>query len=108
MIVECKGKSIYFGEEYIVFWGLFNKKIDINYNDIKKIEFKDGYLTFTAEKPELDVWSEVFSIHQGLSFKRGEGCQVIARILRPADALDFSLKVIKSIYECKNEETING
>ena len=40
MIVECKGKSIDFGEEYIVFWGLFNKKIDIDYNDIKKIEFK--------------------------------------------------------------------
>jgi transcription-repair coupling factor (superfamily II helicase) len=70
---------------------------------IKKIEFIDGTLTFREERCALEIWSELFGKHQGLTFKAAGSPSVIMRVKTSDDALRAALSVIRDYFAVKTE-----
>ena len=66
--------------------------------DIKRVELNAGILTFTSDKPDLAVWSEIFSKHKGLSFKGVGSLGIVYRVRSGEDAVSRALDILNDYY----------
>ena len=66
--------------------------------EIRKVELKDSTLTFLPEKPDLAIWSELFGVHKGLTFKSVGTLSVIYRVKSGEDAVAKALDILKGYY----------
>ena len=71
--------------------------------EIKRVELRDGTLTFAVERPDLAVWSELFGKHKGLSFKAVGSPSVVYRVRHGEDAVLRALDVLKDYYAVLSE-----
>ena len=69
---------------------------------IERVEWQGANLVFVTKKPDLAVWSEVFSANEGLRFSPG-GDRIIYR-LGSADATECAVKIMKDYYSAYNGE----
>ena len=61
---------------------------------IKKIELSGARLTFVMDKPDLAVWSELFSIFPSLTFVGAGSPNVAYRLRRDEDATEVAARVM--------------
>ena len=76
-------------------------------HSISKVESKNQQLIFSAEKPELDIWSEIFGLYKGLSFRPvGAVMAVVYKISGADNAVEQALKILLAYDETvtKNKE----
>ena len=76
---------------------------------ISKIESKNQLIVFSAEKPELDIWSEIFGLYKGLSFRPVDNMMAVVYKTTGSDSpLECALKILTSYDETvtKNKEEI--
>ena len=76
--------------------------------EIKRVELKDSTLTFVQEKPDLAIWSELFGIHRGLTFKAVGAPSVVYRVKSGEDATSVALGVLKDYYRVMKETKEDG
>ena len=65
---------------------------------IRKVELRDGVLTFALEKPELSVWSELFTKHAGLSLRAQAPLCVVYRLRSGEDGIKKALFILQDYY----------
>ncbi|MBR2929700.1 MAG: transcription-repair coupling factor [Clostridia bacterium] len=71
---------------------------------IKRVDSKDGRLTFIPERPRLDLWAEVFPRFKGMSFL-GVGSPNVVYRLRPGeDPARLAADILTAYKEAMNEE----
>jgi len=70
---------------------------------IKRVELREGNLTFAVERPDLAIWSELFGKHRGLTFKSVGSPSVVYRIKSGEDAVSRALDILRDYYEVLNE-----
>ena len=63
---------------------------------IERVEWQGVNLIFVVKKPDLDIWSEVFSENEGMRFSPG-GDRIIYR-LGAADAAECAAKIMKDYH----------
>ncbi len=70
---------------------------------IRKVEYRDGLLSFCFEKPRLDLWSEVFDKFPSLSLRATTSPTVFARVKSVDEALVLSLDALTVYCEAKKK-----
>ena len=70
---------------------------------IKKIELAGTRLTFVMDKPDLAVWSELFSIFPSLGFVGAGSPNVAYRLHRDEDATDVAARVMTEYERVASE-----
>ena len=70
---------------------------------ISKVEVKDRRLTFTPERPRLDVWSEVFPHYKGMSFLGVGSPSVVYRMKDGEDAARVAAEVLIRYVDAMTE-----
>ncbi len=76
---------------------------------VSKVESKNQQLIFFAEKPELDIWSEIFGQFKGLTFRPvGNVMAVVYKVPVSDSPVECALKILVSYDEIvsKNKEEI--
>ena len=79
--------------------------------EIRRVELREGTLTFAVEKPNLAIWSELFGVHRGLTFKSVGSPSVVYRVKSGEDAVAKALDILKDYYTVvleTKEENKNG
>lgn len=71
--------------------------------EIRKVELRDGTLTFAVEKPDLAIWSELFRKYQGLTFKKVGSLSVVYRVKLGEDAVRTALGILEDYYSVLTE-----
>ncbi|MBQ1244881.1 MAG: transcription-repair coupling factor, partial [Clostridia bacterium] len=66
---------------------------------IKKVELRQNTITFFVDKPNLEVWSLLFSEYRQLSFKAAGSANIIYRLKSGEDPTDVGAKILKSYSE---------
>ena len=66
--------------------------------EIKRVELRDGTLTFAVDKPELAIWSELFGRYKGLTFRSVGSLSVIYRVKSGEDAVGAALNILRDYY----------
>ncbi len=66
---------------------------------IKKVELRDGILTFYFDKPDLSVWSELFARHSGLSLRAQGAPSVVYRLRAGEDGIKKAMSVLTDYYD---------
>ncbi len=83
-------------------------------SEIPRVEFKANRLSFVLSKADLGVWSEVFLLHKGLSFRTVPAPSVIARAKSTDEAISLAVAVLNDYVkiltsppdgECDDGET---
>ena len=74
---------------------------------IKKVELRDGTLTFAVDRPELAIWSELFGKYKGLTFKSVGALSIVYRVKSGEDALKMALSILEDYYsvQCEGENS---
>ena len=62
---------------------------------IKKVEERDGRITFVSGAPKLDIWSEVFAEFPSLSFIGAGSPLIVYRMRRGEDATEVAGRVLR-------------
>ncbi len=78
-------------------------------HSISKIEERSSSVIFLSDKPALDIWSEVFGLHKGLSFRpMGAEMAVVYKLVGGEDAVEGALKLLllydRTVTKNKKEE----
>jgi transcription-repair coupling factor (superfamily II helicase) len=64
-------------------------------HSISKIEERSSSVIFLSDKPSLDIWSEIFGLHKGLSFKpMGAEMAVVYKLVGGESAVEGALKLL--------------
>ena len=71
--------------------------------EIKKVELRDGTLTFAVDKPELAIWSELFGKYKGLTFRSVGSLSVVYRVKSGEDAVKAALSILEDYYAVISE-----
>ena len=72
---------------------------------ISKVEARDSSLIFVMEKPDLEIWSEVFASFKNISFRpMGQNMAVIYRLMKE-DECECALKVLYEYEKSENKRT---
>ena len=73
---------------------------------IKKVEFNNGALTFLPDSPRLEIWSELFGKHQGLTFRSVGSLNIVCRVKTADEALERAACILRDYYTilCEDEE----
>jgi len=66
--------------------------------DIKRVELNSGTLSFLPDKPDLAIWSEVFGMHKGLTFKAVGSLSIIYRVKSGEDAVTRAVDILSDYY----------
>jgi transcription-repair coupling factor (superfamily II helicase) len=61
---------------------------------IRKVEAKDGRITFVSGAPKLDIWSEVFAQFPQLSFVGAGSPLIMYRMRRDDDPTALAVRVL--------------
>ncbi len=72
--------------------------------EMRKVELKDGILSFILEKPNLSIWSELFIKHAGLALRAQSTPSVVYRLKSGEDGIKKALAVLTDYYEMLNPE----
>ena len=70
---------------------------------IKKVEERDGRITFVSGAPKLDIWSEVFAEFPALAFVGAGSPLIMYRMKRGDDATDVASRVLKKYVDVMEE-----
>ena len=71
---------------------------------IKKVEARDGRITFVSGAPKLEIWSEVFAAYPSLAFLGAGSPLIVYRLKRDEDPTDIAKRVLAK-YVSVMEET---
>ena len=70
---------------------------------VRRVEERGGLLTFTLEKPDLSVWSELFAKYPGLAFRPGGGA-VACRLRGEEEGSTVALAILSDYVAAMPEE----
>jgi transcription-repair coupling factor (superfamily II helicase) len=70
---------------------------------MKRVEYKNSKLIFSVEKPELAVWSELFSKYKGLSFRGGGAFGVECRARSGDEAIELAAAILTDYTETASD-----
>lgn len=71
--------------------------------EIKKVELRDGTLTFAPDKPNLAIWSELFGKYKGLTFRSVGSLSIVYRVKSGEDAVRAALSILEDYYSVLSE-----
>ena len=66
---------------------------------IRRIEERDGVVSFISDSHDLAIWSEVFGLHKGLAFRGGAVPSVAYRLRSGEEPTKVALSVLRSYDE---------
>ncbi len=75
---------------------------------IRRVEEREGTLSFISDSHDLAVWSEVFGRHRGLAFRGGAAMTVTYRLKSGEDATRLALAIMRNYDEINREEKQSG
>lgn len=70
---------------------------------IRRVEERDGRITFVSGAPRLEIWSEVFAAFPQLSFVGAGSPLIVYRMKRGDDPTDIAVRVLTKYASAKKE-----
>ena len=70
---------------------------------IKKVEVRDGRISFLQEKPRLDIWSELFAQFPRLSFLGVGSPLIVYKLHRSEEPCELCAKILSRYVELMEE-----
>ena len=71
---------------------------------IKRVEHKDGYISFVTDKPDLSIWSELFGKYKTLTFRAAASPIVVCRERDVDAAVTLAAEIISDYYRIIKEQ----
>ncbi len=75
---------------------------------IAKVSMSDGILSFVTEKPDLSIWSELFTRHAGLTMRAQGIPSAVYKLRSGEDGIKKALSVLSDYYEILSDDEGNG
>ncbi len=75
---------------------------------IRKVEARDGRLTFVTDKPRLDLWSEVFAAYPQMSMLGVGTPLVVYKLRRGEEPTDAAVRVLVKYTEILSSDEAQG